>query len=212
MPNNNQLEKNAILKEKENKWERIETLLSQNEDEIQDRFCLQLINESDEAYDKRKEEYVQSFINMSQDLVSAPVNSVFRQGKKEEYEKDSMLEEFSKNVTLGNEPMPFDRYLKDFIGIGLRAYGNVFTVIDKPRGIPKNRLDERNAGMPYLSNIRPLDVLDWQVVDGEFIWFAYQRDYTPIWYNPFEDNKPLTETVQCLWTQKDFIVEKKMVR
>lgn len=204
---NNQIGQNSIITKKLDKWNRVETLLEQDEEKIEKEFSRQFPNESNEAFTARKKYFVETFINITHDLVSAPVNSIFRQAIKAEFEDDnSMLKTFSENVTLGNDKTPYDRYIKDFIGIGLRAYGNVITVIDKPRTNQSNRMDERKEGMPYLSNVRPQDVLDWQMEQGEMLWFAYQRTHQPEWLDPISTDKPDAETLQYIWTRSELIV------
>ena len=155
-----------------------ETLLGSDESRIVEEFAIQFPNEADHQFKARKKYFVQTFINTSQDLVSAPINSVFGQSIKEDYsDKNSMIKTFHENVTIGDDPLTFKTYLKDFVGVGLRSYGNVFTVVDKPRGESQSRMDERQSGMPFLSNIRPQDVLNWSIINGELQWFAYKGAY-----------------------------------
>ncbi len=201
------LKQNSIITKKLDKWNRVETLLDQDEEKIKEDFAQRFPNESPEAFDARKEYFVQTFINITHDLVSAPVNSIFRQSIKAEFDNDnSMLKTFSENVTLGNDKTPYERYIKDFVGIGLRAYGNVVTVVDKPKTVGASKLNERETGMPYLSNVRPQDILDWQLIDGEMKWFAYQKNYQPPWMNPMEEDQSDTEELQYIWTQQDLFV------
>jgi hypothetical protein len=199
---------NGIISKKMWKWDRAEILLDQDEEAIKEKFPVQFPNESDAAFIERKKYFIQTFVNITHDLVSAPVNSIFRQSIKANFESEtSLLKTFAENVTLGNDPTPYERYIKDFVGIGLRTYGNVITVVDKPRIEVKNRLDERKAGMPYLSNVRPQDVLDWQMQDGSMVWFAYQRNYQPEWLDPIGTTKPDVETLQYIWTRDELIVQ-----
>lgn len=200
------IKQNEIITKKLSPWNRVEALLEGDEEEIK-KFAKRFPNESPHAFKERKETYNRTFINLSQDLVSAPGNSVFRQSIKNEFEKkNSLLEDFHKNVTLGNDPVPFDRFLKDNVAIGLRSYGNVFTVVDKPRKEVKNRQDERESGLPYLSNIRPQDVLDWEMIQGELLWFAYSRVFNPPWIDPVHTEKPDAISAICLWTKTDLFV------
>jgi len=206
----NKIPINPIIQSKLPKWDRVEALLEQDEDRIKANFCIKLPNEQQKTYEKRKEDYPKTFINITQDLVSSPVNAIFGQGIKEDYGRENgMLYKFSENCTLTNDRIPFARFLRDFVGVSLRAYGNVFTVIDKPRYAATSKQDERENGMPYLCNIRPQDVLNWQMVDGKLYWFAYKRQYSPNWLNPLYDDPPDTKTVECIWTVNDFFVREK---
>lgn len=202
------IQQNDIIKKKLRQWNRVTALLDQDEEIITEQFARKFPNETDAALKERKEYFAETFLNMTRDLVSAPVNSLFRQSIADDYDNEnSMLKSFHDNVTLGRETVPFLRYIKDYVGLGLRSYGNVFTVVDKPRGVPVSRKEEREAGLPYLSNIVPQDVLDWQYgVDGELLWFAYQNNYVPIWEDPFRTDQPISQKIQCLWTRERFEV------
>ncbi len=195
------------IQRKQKAWNRIEILLDQDEDKIKEKFSIQFPNESNESFAERKKYFAQTFINQAQDLVSAPVNSIFRQSLTEEYgEENSLTYEFAQNVTLGDEVTPYARYVKDFVGVGLRSYGNVFIVVDKPREVPISKEAERKEGLPYLSMIQPQNVLNWQIVNGEMIWFAYRSEYNPVWEDPVNVEQPETENLINVWTQTDFVV------
>ena len=200
---------NKIITKKIEKWNRVTALLSNDEEEIKEKFMRRFPNEAEHQYEKRGEYFVETFINTTQDLVSAPVNSVFGQSIKDDFKKGdkSMLKTFHDNVTLGEDPVPYTKYLKDYVGIGLRSYGNVFTVIDKPRVENKSRLDERKNGMPFLSNITPQRVLNWLKVGGELQWFAYRSTYQELWVDPFATVEPEAIGVTVLITKNEFIAK-----
>jgi len=190
-------------------WNRIKMLMEGYDEDIKTNFCIKLPNESDKGYKKRMEYYAQTFINMTNDLLTAPINALFQQPIKTEYKNEnSMLSTFSENVAIASENITYIEWLREYVGIDLRAYGNVFTVVDKPKNIVKSKYEERKVGMPYLSRINPEDVLDWQLKDGKLLWFSYQRIYRDIWENPFTQEQPQAEYQQCLWTTTEFQVRK----
>jgi hypothetical protein len=193
------------------KWGRVEDLLENDEDAFKEEpFCIQLPNEDDAAYLKRKEYFPTTFTNPSQDLISAPGDTLFKNGYKLEFEggDSSMLSSFAENCVQANDKVPFARYLKDYVAVGLRAYGTVFTVINKPRYEAKSREDERESGMPYLVNIRPADVVNYVIWEGELQWFAYKRHMGEPWLDPTRES-PGEDEVTCIWTRDRFIVIKK---
>jgi hypothetical protein len=202
---------NKAVQKKLNAWNEIEMLLDQDEELMAKKLPIQFPNEDYEAFKKRKEYFIRSFVNITQDLVTAPVNSVFRQEIREDFETDnSMLKTFSENVVLGNDDIPYARFLKDYVALGLRSYGNVFTVVDKPRILVNNKKVEREHGLPYLSNIRPQDVLNWEVgADGVWNWFAYRKVHVPVWGDPFNSDAPSPEDLEFLWTRTDLFVRNK---
>ena len=199
--------KNPQLEKKEKKWNQIEGLLDHNEEVLID-YARQFPNEGYPAFKARKEYFLETFINRARDLISAPVNSVFGQSIKNEFGSEkSLLKNFSDNVTLGSSAVDLTTYIRDYVAIGLRAYGNTITVIDKPPITPLSRKDERNGLLPYLSNVRPQDVLNWYLdADGEFLWFGYKKLYQDTWLNPFEEKAPDNKNYQFLWTKTELIV------
>ena len=204
----NTIAQNGIITKKLKKWDRVTALLSNDEELIEKNFMRRFPNEAQHQYDSRKKYFVETFINSTQDLVSAPVNSVFGQGIKSDFEKkNSMLRTFHENVTLGNDPASFNKYLKDYVGVGLRSYGNVFTVVDKPRVENTSRLDEREQGMPFLSNITPQRVLNWLILEGELQWFAYESSFQDPWTDPFQTVEPTGKSITCLITKDAFIAK-----
>ncbi len=200
---------NEVISKKISIWDRASALLSNDEHEIVEEFMVQFPNEADHQYASRKRYFIQTFINTIQDLVSSPINSVFGQGMKDDYTSgdNSMMKTFHENVTLGNDPATFKMYLKDYVGVGLRLYGNVFTIVDKPRNEVKSRLEERKMGMPFLSNITPQCALDWLILDGDLQWFAYKSVFQKPWEDPFTDVQPEAKPVTCLIDKEWFIAK-----
>ena len=196
------------LRKKRAKWERIEALIVNDEDAFKSKtFCHQLPNEQTRDYRDRIERFPVSMLNGANELISAPADSLWSNGYMLNFknQNNGMMEQFCRNVTLGGEVMPYDQYLKDFVATGLRSFGTVFTVVDKPRVISKNRLEERKEGMPYLTNIAPLAVQNYEFVNGVLQWFAYNSIYRKPWINPMSKPEPAIN-VKCIWTRDSFIV------
>lgn len=199
--------KREDLQRKEKKWDRVKRLIENEENTFGNGdFCWQLPNESDVNYSKRCKIFPNTMVNMSQDLISAAPSAVFKNGIDQKFDNsNSMLSTFAEDVTIGNEdPTPMIRYMRDFIGVGLRSYGTTFTVIDKPRVNVKSRLQERVAGMPYLNNIHPLDVINYEFVNGELLWLAYSGVYRMPWTDPRQP-MPKAKSMVYVWNKTNFI-------
>lgn len=202
--------RNQQIVKKLDTWNRTETFLKNDEDEILKKFMVKLPNESDVAFDKRKKYFVQTFINTANDLLTAPVNSIFAQNIKLTFENEnSMLKSFSENVTRANDRITFLEWLKTYVALNLRAYGNVITLVTKPKIQAKNREEERFLGLPYLKNIRCQDIVNWQIIDGRFIWFSYKSSYQKPWLNPISEEYPESKLVEYIWTPSELIVRDK---
>ncbi len=189
------------------KWERMKILLDDNEEEISTQdFCFKMVNEKSNAYKSRLQHFVYDFINPTTDLVHAPVRSVCQRQVKEEYREGSAVEKFMQNVTNTKIPVDMKDFARDFIGPGLRSFGNNFLVLDKSRELFDNRKDEQELGLPYLSMISPSDVVNWEIKNGEFIWFAYKLpDFRLPWTDPLNPPDSLTDLV-FVWTLTDYTV------
>jgi hypothetical protein len=95
-------------------------------------------------------------------------------------------------------------YAKDVVILALRAYGTVFTIVDKPDYSANNLEDEILNGKPYLQNISPLNVLNWSITGNEFEWFAYNRTHCEPWIDPTTTIP--NETIQTkIWTRNELI-------
>lgn len=193
------------------KYNRITILLDQDEDQITEQFCRRLPNEKDNTFENRKKTFRDTFLNITQDLVTAPVNSVFAQGHKLEYKSDSsVIKEFNENVTRTNEKTPMSKYMKDFTGMYLRSFGSVCTIVDKPRAESNSLQDELVNGMPYLTNINLQDIINWELDEfGNFKWFVYKKTYAPLWEDPFVGEQPGGLELECMYTKNDYIVREK---
>jgi len=193
------------------KWERIEILLDQDEEKITENFCRMLPNEDPKSYDIRKETYNETFVNITQDLITAPVNSVFSQGLKIDYknENSSIVKKMNENVTIGSENITIRRYIKDFVGVAIRGYGSVCTIIDKPKNASESLAVEINDGLPYISNIQLKDIKNWSLdYEGNLNWIVYTKNYLPAWENPFTEKAPISIELECMYTKNEYIVRK----
>lgn len=198
------------LSDKHAKWSRITALMDNDEDAFrEDPFCIRWPNESTAAYKARQKYFAAGFINSTMDLISAPGNSLFRNGVNFRFDNgEGLLAQFADNCTLGNDKMPWLRYVEEMFCPQLRAYGTVFTVIDKPRIPVRSRQDERQKGMPYVSILDPENVVNYEIINGHLQWFAYKRNYRPVWLDPINEDQPAADDVTCVWTPQDFAVFK----
>jgi hypothetical protein len=195
----------ANLDKKRARWKRISALIENDEDAFKSEiFCHQLPNEKSTDYYDRRTSFPVSMVNPSQELITSPGDMLFQNGVKHEV-GDNVLAAFTDDVTKGGDKIPYLQWLNDYVTVQLRAYGNIFTVVDKPRIVANSRLEELSSGMPYLTNIHPLAVHNYEMLDSEFLWFMYMSKYTPPWIDP-RTPAPQSEDIYCVWTRKEFIV------
>jgi len=201
------IDRHEEIEKKLDKWERMKILLDDDEEKIgtQD-FCFKMVNEKSNAYKSRLQHFVYDFVNPITDLVNAPVRSVCQRQVKEEYQEGSAVEAFMRNVTNTKIPMDMKDFARDFIGPGLRSFGNNFLVLDKSKELFDNKKDEQELGLPYLSMIEPHNVVNWEIQNGEFIWFAYRLpDYRLPWIDPLDPPDALTDLI-FVWSIADYTV------
>ena len=186
-------------------WDRIEKLVT-GDDKAVRSLAKKLPGESQAAYDDRVKFYDETFVNISSDILSAPIEEVFKNGLKEEYENGTpLLNKFAEDVTLGGDTVSYRQYLRNYIAPALFSYGTVAIVVDKKRYQAVSLQDELENGQLYLSMLRMQDVINWERVDNEFVWFAYKTTHCDPWYDPINDDQPEAIDVQCIWTRTDFI-------
>lgn len=191
------------------KYERIRILLENDESQYtNDTFCLKFPNEPENARAIRKTLLKTSFRNITHDLISATKDAIFHESIRLSFKgnEKNPLYTFSKDVTLGGNQTSLLQYAGDVVVYGLRAYGHVWTVLDKPDYLATNFQDELENGKPYLSNIWPGNVLNYELKNGELEWFAYKYCYYPSWQDPL--SPPPSESVDQvrIWTRNAFIV------
>lgn len=174
-----------------------------------DTFCPKLPNESENAREVRKKLYKPSFLNIANDLIGATKDAIFHEGIRLEFigAEKNPLYEWHNDVTLGRDNTSIIDYCQDIVIEGLRAYGHVWTVLDKPDYNAVNFQDELINGAPYISNIFPGDVINYEILDGQLLWFAYKYNYCPAWTNPLERQPASAGKTQTrIWARDKFIV------
>lgn len=198
---------NEELTKNKKRYSRIQALIDNDEKAYgSEDFCLRFPNEPTSTRETRKRLFIPSFQNISLDLLTAPKDAIFKETVRFEFPgANNPLSKWFEDVTLGGDSIPFDQYIKDVVCVALRAYGTVFTVIDKPRYAAKNIVDEVENGSPYLTCIHPCNVRNWSRTNNEFDWFAYDVSWQPPWIDPLEPQpQPILQT--RIWTRTEYIV------
>ena len=207
MSNNINIPLHPDLKKHQDEYNRIKILIESDESKYSsDVFCLKLPNEPSNAREVRKKLFTPSFRNITLDLLMSPVEAIFKEKIRLDFEdKEGVLSDWTKKVTCGQDEISLLQYAKENCAISLRGYGMIWTVIDKPNYEASSMADELENGMPYITNISPLNVLNYEFVNGEMIWFAYKREYSEPWIDPTMDAPECKKQI-CIWTKTDFIV------
>lgn len=191
------------------KYNRIRVLMENDETAYgSDVFCLDLPNEPSNAKKVRKNLLQKSFKNITNDLLGATKDAIFHEGPRLEFDDNDSnpLSQWSKNITLGGENTSLMTYAADTVTYGLRAYGHVWTVMDKPDKEIDNMEEELKFGAPYTSNIYPGNVLNYEIVNGDLVWFAYKYPYHEPWLDPLSQPPPYNGKDETrIWTQTQFI-------
>lgn len=196
------------LKRNKAKYERIRALVENDEDEFaSETFCIPLPNEPFNARRDRIKFFVPSFNNITNSLLGATRDAIFKEEIRYVYgdEDHNPLSLWSEDVTLGGDKVTLKQYTYDTTTIALRAYGTVFTLIDKPQGQFNSYDEELKYGMPYLNNISPLSVLNFEMANNELIWFAYKVTHRPIWENPTSKMPDPQDQIR-IWTKDSMVI------
>lgn len=191
-----------------NIYARIRALIENDEDLYEtDMFCLSLPNEPPNAKDVRRKLLRKAFDNITHDLLNATKDAIFNEGIRLEFKESDVLKNWVNNVTLGGDDVSLIEYAADVVTYGLRAYGHVWTVLDKPTGPFTSMEDEIKNGAPYLANIYPGNIINYEIVNGELIWIAYYMPYAAPWLNPLEKPPAIGGKTEIrVWTQNDYYV------
>lgn len=197
------------LSDKHDKWSRISVLIENNEEKLKEsNFCLKLPNETLKAYEMRQKVFSVGFVNPSIELITAPANTIFRNEIKEEISvKDTRLNLFQENVLRGRDnEVPLKQYMKESICTELRSNGTIFIIMDMPRIEVEQSEETQKEGRiwPYLNIIDNNSVLNYQYVNGELLWFAYQVEHQDPWLDPAE-KQPTTELETRYWTRTQYV-------
>jgi hypothetical protein len=155
-------------------WERIRVLVDEDEAcYTGDSFFHGLPNESPTEKAKRKEPFRVGFFNPTQKLISTAGDFIMRQ-KIDRQTKSDDLKRFIDRADQSGQAL--SDFVKNQASPNLRAYGTIFGVVDKPRGMMLNKAQELAAGMPYLNILHPLQVRNWAWGrDGRLLWFRYSQ-------------------------------------
>jgi hypothetical protein len=198
---------NADLSKKHKRWDRISGMVENDEERFtSEPYMIGLPNESPAALEERKKYFGTGFINITEELITAPGDVAFKNGARFATKNtSSMMAGFMDSCLYTKVPVPFKDFVRDTFMPQLRAYGTTFAVIDKPQGVPINRAQERAEGMPYISMLDPLDVINYAYKDGDLAWFVYKSTYGADWLNPM-DEEPESRPVECIWTKEQFIM------
>lgn len=202
------IEQNEIIKSHLKKWDRIEVLLKNDEEKLKD-YCERLPDENSIKYLRRQETFFKTFKNLTQGLLSNPIDTIFKQHPVSSVENtESLLSDFINNC-IRNEinPIGLVDFIREFAAISLRAYGTIVVEINKPREYVASKSQERENGMPYISIIRLQDVLDWDFGgNGNLEWFTYKKKINPVRSNPFEMKAEKPIEYEITWTKTEYVV------
>jgi len=190
------------------KYKRIKILLEGIEDEYtNDQFMLEFPNESAQTRKTRAGLFKPGFRNITLDLLSAIIDAVFQEPINLQFKDEAgVLAKFSEDVTRGGEQINLLQYAKDFCAMSLRSYGQIWTVLDKPNYLAPSFEDELKNGLPYITNISPASVWNYEIIDGVMQWFAYKVIYKPRWEDPTQD-PPQVKKEFRIWTRDELIIK-----
>lgn len=192
------------------RYNRIRALMDNDESEFEsEEFCLKFPNEPPNARDVRKRLFKTSFKNITNDLLSATKDAIFHEGIRLEFKgkEADPLYAWSKNVTRGGDDIDLLTYIQDVVVYGLRGYGHVWTVIDKPNYEAVNFQDELEKGQPYIANIWPGNVVNYEIINGDLQWFAYKCKHLSPWLDPTSPPEITSPREQLrIWTKTEYII------
>jgi hypothetical protein len=171
-------------------------------------FCLQFPNETHQHYKYRTGVFATGFVNPTIELISAPANTIYREEIIDNVDKsDKVLTKFVSDCSSNNENIPLTRYMREQVCPSLRAYGTVFLILDMPQGQDMTVAQQVENGIwPYVTKIEPENVLNFEVVGGYLVWFAYKRSSRSVnqWLDPVAQSQPDDIEEAVVWT-KDFV-------
>lgn len=184
-------------------WERVETLVEEEEGEYSNpTFFLKLPNEDLSQKEDRKSAFLMGFYNPSQDLISVMGQYILRRGVSRITDNEDIKALFEKADLSGQS---LNEFVKNMASPILKAYGTVFAVVDKPRTAAINKAEERASGMPYLSILHPEQVKDFEwASDGSLEWFRYKQGAAIKRIDPFSAI-PDESVEYVTWTKKEYI-------
>lgn len=189
-------------------WERTRILIENDEEGLESNMvCFKHPNETQLSYSERKKVFVKGFVNPSIELITAPAQTIYQNEIRENVSEGTRLEMFTKNCTLGMKTrVSLVQHMREQLAHQLRAYGTVFMVIDMPEvGENVSEAKQReNRIWPYVNLIPVKNVVNYEISDGELLWFKYVCDHRELWENPL-DKPPKTKTEYRIWTRSEYV-------
>lgn len=188
-------------------WERVRILLEEDEDCYPDaKFFPRLPNEKEADWKKRMIVFVLGFCNPSQSLVSTKADYIFKKSPDRKTGSADLTAFIAKADRSGQS---LNDFMKNLASPILQGYGTLFGVVDKPRVLAVNRLQELSQGMPYLCILQPQQVLTWAWgQDGALVLFRYWQAANVTQDNPFE---PIADGGReyVTWTRTEYFRHNK---
>lgn len=194
--------KHPEVKEVESAWKRISVLVEEKESlYLSPEYFVSFPNESAQEKENRSVNYINGFYNPTQDLITASGDYIMRQSITRTTTSQEIQSFFDRADKSGQS---LNDFVKNQISPNLTAYGTVFCVVDKPKGVALTRAEEIENGMPYLAVLHPLQVLDWAYAEsGELIWFRYSQAWQVDRSSPFS-GVPDDDLEFVTWTQTEY--------
>lgn len=166
-------------------WTRVKILVEGDKSKyLSPDFFLPLPNEKYVSRISRGAHFKKGFINPTQSLIHTKSDFISKKGVNRESKIDALIKFMAKADQYGQT---LGEFMKSQASPNLAAYGTVFAVVDKPRQVFDNKEQELKSGLPYLTILDPLDVVNWSwAKDGSLQWFRYKAPPVVDDTNPFE--------------------------
>lgn len=208
---NMRLPVNCEIEKRLQKYERSRILFEDDEqtllDDAKHTYCFKLPHEKEVEYKYRKSIFVNGFVNPTLELINAPGNVIFRTAPKEEIAEDTLTHEFAENVTRSKvNKISLTRWMQDIAAPMLRLNGTCFIVMDMPQEAPLSKQDQIDRMItPYINYINPKNVINWEIENGEFVWFAYWGISKEPW-NDFASKPPKPQKAIYVWDKNNLSI------
>jgi len=188
-------------------WKQIKILKEEDRSQYK-AFMLSLPNESATAKLERLPIFSQGFINLTNPLLRAKGDAIYKQGIQRDKLSDGQ-EVFVDSADRSKQSL--EEIVQNEVSPSISAYGTVFAVMDKPRLAAENRAEELVNGIPFLTILDPLQVISFRYSDdGALEWFAYWVDAPVVDADPWN---PKTDPIWkgekkgiAFWTRNDFSI------
>jgi hypothetical protein len=180
---------NPAIEKRAQKYERCRVLFEDDEQTLRNdndyTYCFKLPHEKQTEYNFRKNIFINGFINPTLELINAPGNVIFRCAPKEEIPDNLLTFEFAKNVMHSKyNSISLIRWMQNIASPMFRLNGTVFVIMDMPIDVTVSLQDQKDRMIyPYINFINAANVINWEIQNGEFLWFAYRACSRPDWTN-----------------------------